>query len=309
MIRYLKHKEIDFAKWDTCILESPNGMVYALSWYLDIVAGEWNAYVEDDYESVFPAFPKRKYGILYSMQPLWTQQLGLFSTKLIHTDKTMVYLGLMRNKYKWFFTQLNSCQNLDERNNYQIKNNNNFVLELIHEYEHLYSNFSENHKRNIKKNINRLTVSTLASHEEIIQIFRENRGKSIQVLNDRAYSVLNRLVYHARRNQIAQVYGVYDETNTLLGGAIFFKLKERSIMIFSAVSDIGKSMSAMHVLINRYIENHANQNLLLDFEGSNDENLARFYMGFGAKNRPYYSIINNRTILPDGLINFLRKKL
>jgi hypothetical protein len=82
MINYIKHKDVDTEKWDRCIEQSVNGIIYAFSWYLDIVCDEWDALVDDDYESVFPLVKRKKFGINYIYPPFFTQQLGLFSKKM-----------------------------------------------------------------------------------------------------------------------------------------------------------------------------------------------------------------------------------
>ncbi len=69
MIKYVSHEVIDREKWDKCIDNSTNGLVYAYSWYLDLICDEWNALIENDYESVFP-LPFRKKGFIqYTYQP------------------------------------------------------------------------------------------------------------------------------------------------------------------------------------------------------------------------------------------------
>ena len=45
-IRYVKHNDIDFKKWDKCITKAINGSVYGYSWFLDIVAKEWDALLD-----------------------------------------------------------------------------------------------------------------------------------------------------------------------------------------------------------------------------------------------------------------------
>jgi hypothetical protein len=44
-IKYLQHKEIDKAKWDACITNAPNGLIYGYSFYLDCMAKHWDALV------------------------------------------------------------------------------------------------------------------------------------------------------------------------------------------------------------------------------------------------------------------------
>jgi len=46
----------------------------------------------------------------------------------------------------------------------------------------------------------------------------------------------------------------------------------------------------MPFLINNYIEKNSNSNMIFDFEGSNNEALARFYRGFGAKEFHYFGL-------------------
>ena len=80
-IRYFKHKEIDKEKWDTCIDNASNSLIYAFSWYLDIVSPNWEALIAGDYHLVMPLPAKRKYGINYLFQPKYTQQLGVFGVE------------------------------------------------------------------------------------------------------------------------------------------------------------------------------------------------------------------------------------
>ena len=56
----------------------------------------------------------------------------------------------------------------------------------------------------------------------------------------------------------------------------------------------GKTIGASHTLINAFIKDHAGKNILLDFEGSDIQNLAFFYSGFGAHEEQYAGIKLNR---------------
>ena len=66
MLVYLKHHQIDKKKWDSCIFYAKEGILYAYSWYLDIVAPNWDAIIllnKDSYISVMPLPVKTKYTI------------------------------------------------------------------------------------------------------------------------------------------------------------------------------------------------------------------------------------------------------
>ena len=47
-IQYLSHEQIDKAKWDQCIDNASNGLIYAYSFYLDTMADNWDALVLND---------------------------------------------------------------------------------------------------------------------------------------------------------------------------------------------------------------------------------------------------------------------
>lgn len=85
MIRYLKHDEIDPAKWDAVINADPHGKPYAMHHWLTCISPGWEALVKDDYASVMPLPVRSKFGISYIFQPVTAQQLGIFSSGKFRT--------------------------------------------------------------------------------------------------------------------------------------------------------------------------------------------------------------------------------
>jgi hypothetical protein len=60
----------------------------------------------------------------------------------------------------------------------------------------------------------------------------------------------------------------------------------------------------MFLLIDEFIKKYSEKNLILDFEGSNMEGIARFYQGFGATDCEYLSITFNHLPFP---LKFFKK--
>src|SRR5258708_31792158 len=81
-LQYLLHNEIDKTKWDKCIDEGGNGLIYGYSFYLDRMAREWDALVFKDYEAIMPLTWNKKMGIYYLYQPHFTASLGVFGKNL-----------------------------------------------------------------------------------------------------------------------------------------------------------------------------------------------------------------------------------
>ena len=113
MINYLRHTQIDKPRWDQCIRESVNSMVYGYSWYLDLVSPGWDALMEDDYTSVFPLTHKRKYSVRYLAQPFFTQQLGLFTSGHLTQELVTRFLNAIPPTFKLVEIHLNSMNKVD----------------------------------------------------------------------------------------------------------------------------------------------------------------------------------------------------
>lgn len=64
--------------------------------------------------------------------------------------------------------------------------------------------------------------------------------------------------------------------------------------MFSGITDQARNNGAMFLLVDDFIREHAGRDLVLDFEGSSDPNLARFYLGFGSKECVFLQIKINR---------------
>ena len=309
MIRYINNDEIDTKKWDRCIQKSVNGNPYALSWYLDIIHGEWEALVDGNYERVMPLTGNKKYGIDYLFQPYFAQQLGVFSTDKLNPEIVKEFLQAIPSRYRYIDINLNSYNKI-EGNEYEIIYNSNYLLDLIPDYEHISESYSKNTKRNLKKSLlHDLVVMKGLKPEELIRLFRENRGKTVKNWGDEQYHRLGRLMYMAIHKGKGMIYGVYDEHNQLCAGAFFLKSNNRLVFLFSGTNDTGKQVAAMTYLIDHVIEEYTPGQLVLDFEGSNNPGLARFYKGFGAKEIHYPRIKINRLPFPVRQIFFLYEML
>ncbi len=303
MIRWLQHNEIDKKKWDACIDHSVNDLIYANSWYLDIVCPGWNAMVEDDYISVMPLTAGKKYGTHYLYPPYFAQQLGLFSKEKISNQKADEFLKAIPDHYKFIEIHLNT-QNTFEFPGYQVKKNINIELPLDAAHETLHKRFSEDIKRNIKKaNKNGVALKKNISPSAIISIFRKNTGKNITNLTEKNYKTLLHLINTCIDKGYAEAWGAL-ANDKLCAGVIWVIKNKRALFLFSATDPTAKRTGAMPFLINEFIKKHSRKDMILDFEGSNLPGLARFYKGFGSKETVYLQVRKNN--LP-GIIKWIKE--
>jgi hypothetical protein len=281
-ISYLQYAQINHSKWDACIQHSLNGNVYALSWYLDIVHYGWEALVYGDYEQVMPLTPGYKFGIHYLYQPIFTQQLGVFSKSPLSTARVNEFIGSIPRKYKFIEVNLNAGNNAPTINS-KVSQFTNFELELIYPYKQILANYSENTRRNLRKAQQRnLILSESCSPEQLVELFKNHKGMELNRFAEREYKLLIHLIHTCIYKGLGQVRAVYTSENELCAAAFITTFKNRTVFLFSGLSSQGKELGAMFLLLNSFIQERAETHHVFDFEGSNNPQLARFYESFGS---------------------------
>ncbi len=293
MIQYLEHSQIDKTQWDATIAQCGN--IYAYSWYLDIVHPGWEALVEDDYQSVMPLTGAKKFGVHYLFQPYFVQQLGVFSKEALSPGKTEEFLNAIPQKYRFAEIRLNESNTFN--NTIQgIEYHRNVILDLNCDYESIKANYHTNTKRNLSKaqNHNLQIVDTVIPLH-VVALFTDNRGALLDKWGDAEYARLTKLTKVAVNHKSAFLLGVTEKgVGELLCAAIFMKTANRITFLFSGLKQEGKDKQAMTFLLDSVIQKYANQPITFDFEGSDDANLARFYLGFGGQEVQYPSYTFNR---------------
>lgn len=286
MIIYLTHDRIDKTRWDECIAHACNAHVYAWSWYLDIVHPQWEALVEmegDNYLIVMPITNKKKYGIHYLCQPFFAQQLGVFSVHPLDSSKVLEFLQAIPKKYRLVEIRLNESNVLDPCCK-GMELHRNHLLDLRDSYDSLFSKYHENTRRNLKKALkHNLELVPSVPIQTVIQLFRSDRGASVTHWGDPEYARLERLAQCAITSSNAFVYGIKSNDNeSIICAALFVVSHQRITFLFSGNSVAGKEAQAMTFLIDQVLRQYAGREMTFDFEGSDDDQLSRFYQGFGS---------------------------
>lgn len=292
MIKYLKNSEIDRSKWDHCVVHSINASYSALSGVLDIAASNWDGLVYDDYVAVFPLPWRKKFGFKYIYPPFFTAQLGLFAMEELEIS---MFLQAIPKGFR--FAEIILQQDQKSPDFVQVfKHNRTFHLDLVKSYEELSAGFSKNHRQNIRKAFQTpLSITKEAHIQPIIDLFQQNKG-DVSSFKSVDYQMLHQLVTYLFSIGMMEVWNVYDETNTLCAGGFFIKDFRKIIFMFSGSDEVAKKRRAMFFLFDQFIKEHAGSKNILDFCGSNDDNLARFYEGFGST-RSYYDTIRMGQLL------------
>jgi hypothetical protein len=280
MIHYVKREDLEVEKYNNCIENSIQSRIYAFSWYLDIIADNWDVLVQDDYEAVMPVPWKQKYFIKYVTQPFFCQQLGVFSKHEISNEVIRNFIKEIPNKFFRISLQLNAENSIDSE---RLVKKNNYVLALNKTSEVLIAGFSNNRKRDLKKAISSsLIIDEDISVKEFFKFY---------LLNDKYYdkhnSIKNVLENILQiKNGSLKLYGIRSN-GVLISCVLLLDDMKRVTYLVPVHNNLSKKNGAMTLLITTIIKKYQNSDYILDFEGSMVKGVASFYKSFGAEKEVY----------------------
>lgn len=285
-LSYIKHNDIDKRKWDDCLSASPNDLIYAHSFYLDIMSPGWHALVMNDYESVMPLTWRKKAGIKYLYQPSFTQQLGVFGSDAFNDESVKLFMTKAFSLFS--FSEIN----LNFANKYEgaDKQKMNFILDLNLPFTEIEKKF----RKDIVKEIPKLKLLYLPSSDfnSAILLFQQLYAGKI-FLSKTIYARLSLLCAAIHKRGELMVRKVAGENGDILSIAIIFVYNKRLYYILSATTFTGRNLKANYHLLYNLIKEFSGKHFILDFEGSDIPSIQFFYKKFGPAAQPYPFVRHN----------------
>ena len=287
---------IDREKWNRCINESNNAVIYATSSYLDHLADNWTGIVQNDYEQVMPVVWRRKLGIRYSYQAPFIQQLGIFCGKKNPDEKPFLKSLFSVCRYGDYpFNFGNSIGGTREFVNY--------ILPLDGSYQELSKRFSTDVIQNIRRGSGYDPVYEKGEIDEAVYHYRKLYGKQSGTA-DEAFEKFRKWCVFIGKNDKIIVRKVSAADGSLLAIALLPADKNRMYNIMNSTLPEGKRTEANYYLLSRLWVEFEATGMTFDFEGSDIPGVKEFYRKFGAINQPYQKLHFNHLQWP---VNLLRK--
>ena len=289
MIKFLNHNQINRMHWDKCVKESEVNLPYALFDYLNVVSPNWGGVVfesENSYEWVFPLPIRKKWGLKYLAQPLFTQQLGFYYKRKPSVDERRQVINLLRTKY-WLIDIADncSCETTEDLELVGIDRLTH-LLELSKSYEEIRSGYNSNRKRALKSIPETLTLKSSDSILKLLEMFELSKGSEVEGFDEKAKKLLIKLSTNEKIQNMFKVYYVENE-NLAIAGGFFVEFNDKLIFLFGATSLTGKRLNAMTYLFDKIIKNFSSTNKILDFEGSLIDGVSQFYRSFGGEKKMF----------------------
>jgi hypothetical protein len=274
-LRLIHSSEIDRQKWDLLVSSQNNICAYGYSWYLDAACQQWSGLVLGEYEGIMPICWNQKFGIKYVYQPPFLQRMEWIGQKIENQEHIM---KLLNKHFMYFDFKSNLPLSYNERTNYILNTNQSY--DLMAKY------FNTQTKRNLKGNA---LLFNIASPASLIEMYVAHTAPLIEGWKPDFETRLIQIVNAAFQfNKIEIISASLNDEIMAIAG--FVTNGKRKSMVFSTTTTNGKSENAMGKLVNHFIQKEANSETIIDFEGSEIENIARFYKGFGAEREVYYHL-------------------
>lgn len=303
--RIINQGDVDPVHWDYFIRCSPQAAIYAEYWYLSTVQKNWMAIVvqEDSGNSkwlaVMPISLSKKLNISYSLQPLFTQHLGVFFSPFdgnlhdeLHVKKKIINLIIDQ-----FPRELVAISyNFSPRFNYflpftwkgfHVTPRMSYHLSVSKSVEEIRKTFSTRITNDIRKSDKYHFQLELSSDVlPLLDISSSNR-----ILSKKQHALFSRVWVEAVKRKRGFCLYAKKEREICCGSAVLID-GDQMIFILLATKNVYKRTGVTSLVASSTIEQAVQHQDVtnFNFEGSMIESVEQYFRGFNAVPVPYYTI-------------------
>lgn len=283
-VNLVKHNKIDKKKWDECISQSSNGLIYAESVYLDAMAPGWIGIVADDYSAVMPVCHRSKLSIQYLYQPAFCQQGGIFFKSGEIENYEPAFLDLLKSKYKFAEISINFAHQ-GSPNFDKLKKCNNFIRELSTETYNDYINTRLHRLEKFK-----LKYQSTQNIDGLISTYQKLYAQRITTLSQSDFDHFSGLCKRLNETGRVIMREVWNRDGTqLLASCLLLEDEKRIYNIINNLFTEGRKKLANYFLFQQLFIEFKHSKKIFDFEGSDLKGVGYFYEKFSTDNQPYFS--------------------
>lgn len=290
MIEHLTHDLIDKPAWDARCISSANAHWYGLSSTLDAVAPGWNALVDPATGEQMPLIWRSKWGVRYLYQPFMVQHVGPWSPE--SQCDIGRFLNAVPRSYRYADIGLDS-RTAPRIPAIRFEERRNHWLPLDRPLGTLRAAYSTNHRRSLRKAERYGIVPEEAAADEVVQFLERSAQFNTWGITAGQREAMRR-VLHGTADIGTGVGRAVRHDGETVAAAWFVRSCGRVVFLKGLANDQGRQVCAMHALLDGIIAETAGTERMLDLAGGHEEDLARFYSGFGGVPRLYLRALMNR---------------
>ncbi|MEM9545931.1 MAG: hypothetical protein AAGA77_08155 [Bacteroidota bacterium] len=210
MYRFVPYDKIEKNKWNGTVHYALNGNVFGYYWYLKAVIGEWDAIVEEDYQSVMPVLNRP----LKSYQYELLKELGPYSVNPLTDQRVGDMLELLEKHNRSSQYPIHSDVSRRQINAYNHSLRHKSVLQGGTVYKELFKTYSDELTKNLnEEGYDAIKVAASLKPETLVGLLNEN---------DQYKNALMRVMYNAMHRGIGFSSAIEDRSTGKILAASFF---------------------------------------------------------------------------------------
>jgi hypothetical protein len=287
LVQHIQHQDVDFKKWDACILADLHADVYLLSSWLNVVCPNWSALVAEDYVAVFPIFGNKKLAWSFFGLPNFVQKIAVYGDAGFEKE-----IATSLNALNATFDYL--CFTTDERlitdASLQIKPRRHQLLELQEGVRFPTKVWGRNIRKAEASGFATITsvpipIFIAALKKELIEKGNPYKNKD--------YQLLEVLAQKSIQEGYGFIDGIKDETGTFTCGQFYIYVKGKMYLVACFSNEVARQYSLFHYALFKIIEKaYLNDGVLrVHFGGSNLPVIADFNKNFGAQDEEFILVL------------------
>lgn len=313
---------------------------------MDGICPNWEGIVlqkSDEYVAVLPLPVKKKYGISFLQQPLFAQQLGVFSVQKLSISEIEDFFALLQKKFRLVSDYPFNILNYQE---YKISFEKIFGEKSLkrHMTHHLplqgnYEKIRQGYKKDTKYRINQAKRENFeiikSTNIDLLYDFFEKSVVLENGISSEARPILKKVFNILKKRNLAELYYIKNQEKEIVSGILFVKSQSlhstKWIYLFNAANPSMKERNeSRRWFLDKFIQeknNEVNKNnfdiqsndvsffpsIVLDFESAQELEVARFYASFGSEAQSFFVLNYNRLSFYirhiQKIIQFIKSKL
>ncbi|NJC24751.1 hypothetical protein [Neolewinella antarctica] len=291
LVHFVKHRNIDRARWDATVASDDARLPYGFTWWLDVVTNErWDGLVLDDYRAVMPLPYTRKIGPLSQVSsPAFTQQCGPWGDST-DTELALFLSSIPKTAIKVAIPLREASRIMGPVPGFTARERTNFVLDMAPGHASLSRKFSKSLRRNLRRHPGGVMVPVTV--EEVISVYAASAGEKAG-LSKKHYEIMRNLARACSAREMSIITGFEDDDGQLLACGFFPHYRGRFINSFGSSTDLGYDRVGMSRLLDGLIKNQAGPGKLLDFEGSDLPGVAEYFNSFRPRRTAYQQLVRS----------------
>ncbi len=276
-MKFISSKDLNKQKWDDLVSEN-KGKSFSYSYYFDSNSKNWGAFVNEDYTKGIAIAYNKIFGVEIIYPPIFGKYFQFFG---VNSTEISELLSRIQSRFK--IATFHTVENIEadfkkfklQEKKFQIRDSSGKINTLS--------------KRMVKKAETNGIEILETPFEEILPIINAELIFKLKNIENGVYEKLEKLLHVLSEKKLLISKGIF-ENGILVGGLYFCETKTEILYLTGVAEESARTNGGMYLCMNSLIEHSISENKIIDFGGSDIENIRRFYLSLGGIDVNYFAI-------------------